>query len=131
AQEVTMKRLLAMAAMLLASSAAQAQYQFEYGGHTIRLDPGRGTVSLPVVYDNTGRKSKRAKGEESQHSKSATHDAKVDPQAAPAAPAPVPAPAPAETAAAPSAPPSPAPVPAATAATAPEPTTATANNAPA
>ena len=55
-----MKRLLAMAALLLASSAAQAQYQFEYGGKTIRIDPDRGTVSIPGVYDNT-RKAKRAK----------------------------------------------------------------------
>ena len=45
-----MKRLLAMAIVLLASSAAQAQYQFEYGGRTIRIDPDRGTVSIPGVY---------------------------------------------------------------------------------
>ena len=56
-----MKRLLALAAFLLASSAAQAQYSFQYGGHTIRIDPDRGTVSIPGVYDNTGRKSKRTR----------------------------------------------------------------------
>ncbi len=114
-----MKRLLAIAAFLLANSAAQAQYQFEYGGRTIRIDPDRGTISIPGVYDNTGRKSKRAKqDQQSLHGKQ--EDPKVDPQPA------SPAPAPAETAAAPSAPP-PAP---ATAAPEPPPT-ATANNAPA
>jgi len=121
-----MKRLLVMAAVLLASSAAQAQYQFEYGGRTIRIDPDRGTVSIPGVYDNTGRRSKRAKGEESQRSKSTPQDAKVDPQAAPVTPPPAPAPAPADTAAAPPAPPPPA-----ATATAPAPATTTANNAPA
>ena len=55
AQEVVMKKLLAIAALLLASSAAQAQYTFEYGGRTIRVDPDRGTVSIPGVYDNTGQ----------------------------------------------------------------------------
>jgi uncharacterized protein (DUF2147 family) len=96
-----MKRLLALAAFLLASSTAQAQYQFEYGGRTIRIDPDRGTVSIPGVYDNTGKKSKRAKGDQkgdqdSSRSKAAPQDAKADP---------APAPAPADTAAAPAAPP--------------------------
>ena len=130
-----MKRLLALAAFLLASSTAQAQYQFEYGGRTIRIDPDRGTVSIPGVYDNTGKKAKRARGDqkgdpkggdqEGSRSRPAPQDAKADP-----APAPVPA----DTAAAPAAPPlapPPAPPPP-TAATAPDtsPTT-TANNAPA
>ena len=39
-----MTRLLAIAALLLASSAAQAQYTFDYGGRTIRIDPDRGTI---------------------------------------------------------------------------------------
>jgi uncharacterized protein (DUF2147 family) len=125
-----MKRLLAMAIVLLASSAAQAQYQFEYGGRTIRIDPDRGTVSIPGVYDNSGRKSKRAKNSDQDMPRSkqapqdakapqdgkAPQDAKVDPQAAPA---------PTDTAAAPPAPP-----PAAEATTTQPPTT-TANNAPA
>ena len=130
-----MKRLLALAAFLLASSTAQAQYQFEYGGRTIRIDPDRGTVSIPGVYDNTGKKAKRARGDqkgdpkggdqEGSRSRPAPQDAKAD-----SAPAPVPA----DTAAAPAAPPlapPPAPPPP-TAATAPDtsPTT-TANNAPA
>jgi len=34
-----MKKLLAIAALLLASTAAQAQYTFEYGGRTIHIDP--------------------------------------------------------------------------------------------
>jgi len=116
-----MKRLLAMAIVLLASSAAQAQYQFEYGGRTIRIDPDRGTVSIPGVYDNSGKRTKRAKGgdQDTSHGKPAPQ---VDPQAAPAAPAPAPvdntatAPPPAP----PAAPPAP-----------PAPATATANNTPA
>jgi hypothetical protein len=113
-----MKRLLAMAIVLLASSAAQAQYQFEYGGRTIRIDPDRGTVSIPGVYDNTGRKSKRAKtDQDSSRGKPASQDAKTDPQAAPA-----------DTAAAPP-PPAPAASPAPAAAQ--DTPTTTANNAPA
>ena len=42
-----MKNLFAIAAFLLASTAAQAQYTFEFNGHTIRIDPDRGTVSIP------------------------------------------------------------------------------------
>ena len=92
-----MKRLLAIAAFLLASSTAQAQYTFEYGGHTIRIDPDRGTVSIPGVYDNTGtaKKAKRPHGnQENARSKQGTqdaksdiksdHDVRSDPQAAPA-----------------------------------------------
>jgi uncharacterized protein (DUF2147 family) len=101
-----MKKTLAAAAfLLLASTAAQAQYQFEYGGRTIRIDPDRGTVSIPGVYDNTGKKSKSKKPAE----------AKGDP--APPPPASVPATAP-ETAAAPAAP-----TPAPAAAAPPAPTT--------
>src|SRR5712672_4069969 len=98
-----MKRLLAIAAFLLASSAAQAQYSFEYGGRTIRIDPDRGTVSIPGVYDNTGRKAKRPhSNQESGHSKNSPQEAKGDPQAAPPSPAPATAaPAPANSAASP------------------------------
>ena len=83
------KTLVAAACLLLASTAAQAQYQFEYGGRTIRIDPDRGTVSIPGVYDNTGKKSKPKKPAE----------AKSEPAPPPAAVAPAP-----ETAAAPAAP---------------------------
>jgi uncharacterized protein (DUF2147 family) len=82
-----MKRLLALAAFLLASSAAQAQYSFQYGGHTIRIDPDRGTVSIPGVYDNTVHKSKRARNtnQDSSHKQpQAPQEAKVEPQAPPA-----------------------------------------------
>jgi hypothetical protein len=97
-----MKKLLAIAAFLLASTAAQAQYSFDYGGRTIRIDPDRGTVSIPGVYDNTGKRSKRSRDQDVDHShKPAPDQAKVDPAPAPA-PAPVeqqasPAPAPATT----------------------------------
>jgi uncharacterized protein (DUF2147 family) len=86
-----MKMLFAVAALLLASSAAQAQYQFEYGGRTIRIDPDRGTVSIPGVYDNTGKRSKRSHSDQDSH-KQTPEQAKTDPQApAPAVAAPAPA----------------------------------------
>jgi uncharacterized protein (DUF2147 family) len=141
-----MKKRLAIAVLLLASSltAAQAQqYKFEYGGQTITIDPDRGTVQIPGVYDNTPKKAKRPRSEEGDLDRPARktpQQAKSTPQAAPEpaapaaappapAPAPVavapaapvpapaaPAPAPAEQAAVPPAPPPPAPAP-------PEPTT--------
>jgi hypothetical protein len=82
-----MKRLFAIAALLLASTAAQAQYTFEYGGRTIRIDPDRGTVSIPGVYDNTGKRSKRSQDSDRSR-KPATDQAKTDPQAPAAVPAP-------------------------------------------
>ncbi|MCK1742273.1 DUF2147 domain-containing protein [Bradyrhizobium sp. 139] len=124
-----MRKLLVTAAFLLANTAAQAQYTFDYGGRTIRIDPDRGTVSIPGVYDNTGQgKAKKAKKNETSPGQQAPQQAKADPQA-PAAPAPAPAP----IAAPPAAEQAPAPAPAAAAAppapAAPPPTT-TANNAP-
>jgi uncharacterized protein (DUF2147 family) len=107
-----MKKLLAVAAFLLASTAAQAQYTFEYGGRTIRVDPDRGTVSIPGVYDNSGRRSKRSRTDQDtdRSRKQAPEQAKIDPQP-PAAAAPTEqTPAPANTL--------------------PEPSTATANVAP-
>ncbi|WP_314963018.1 DUF2147 domain-containing protein [Bradyrhizobium cosmicum] len=113
-----MRKLLATAAFLLASTAAQAQYTFEYGGRTIRIDPDRGTVQIPGVYDNTGQgKAKKAKNDTKGTPKADPEQAKADPQT-PANPAPAPAPvamppaaeqAPvqAPVAAAPSAPPAP------------------------
>jgi hypothetical protein len=132
-----MKKCLAIAVLLLASTAAQAQYSFEYGGRTITIDPDRGTVSIPGVYDNTGKKAKRLRGEEGdldRPGKKAPQQAKSAPQAAPEAATPAaPVPAPAEQATAPAA----APVPAAPAPAAPatisrsEPSSATAAVAPA
>jgi hypothetical protein len=115
-----MKKLLAIAAFLLASTAAQAQYTFEYGGRTIRIDPDRGTVSIPGVYDNTGRRSKRARDQDGDKSRKqpAPQDAKADPQTT------GPAPAPTDQAAPP-------PAPAASNPPPPETATSTANNAPA
>jgi uncharacterized protein (DUF2147 family) len=101
-----MKKLFAVAAFLLASTAAQAQYTFEYGGRTIRIDPDRGTISIPGVYDNTGRRSKRSRNDQDgeRSRKPAPDQAKVDPQApdpAPAEQAPAVAPAPATAKASP------------------------------
>ena len=109
-----MRKLFAIAAFLLASTAAQAQYTFEYGGRTIRVDPDRGTVSIPGVYDNSGRKAKRSRDDQDSDRprKQPPQQAKVDPQA--------PAPGPAQTEQAP-----------APAATPPEPSSAAANVAPA
>jgi hypothetical protein len=100
-----MKKLLAIAGFLLVSTllagtAAQAQYTFEYGGRTIRIDPDRGTVSIPGVYDNTGRRKHVRKDDSDRSRKPVPQQATVDPQA----PAPAPAPAPTDQAAAPAAP---------------------------
>lgn len=106
-----MKKLLALAAFLLASTAAQAQMTFQYGGYTIQVDPDRGTVKIPGVYDNTGQKGKRAKTDQDSR-KTQDPQAKVNPQpidpqpaAAPATGAPAPATAAAPPSAAPAAPP--------------------------
>jgi uncharacterized protein (DUF2147 family) len=94
-----LRKLLAIAAFLLASTAAQAQYTFEYGGRTIRVDPDRGTVSIPGVYDNSGRRAKRSRSDQDSDRprKNVPQQAKVDPQtpaaAAPAQPDQVPTPA--------------------------------------
>jgi uncharacterized protein (DUF2147 family) len=127
-----MKKCLAIAALLLASTvgAAQAQYSFEYNGRTITIDPDRGTVSIPGVYDNTGKK-KRQRGEEGdldRPTRKVPQQAKTAPQAAPEPTAPA-APAPAEQAATPAAPTAPAP--SAPAAATAAPSTATAAVAPA
>jgi uncharacterized protein (DUF2147 family) len=75
-----MKRLFAVAAFLLASSAAQAQYTFDYGGRTIRIDPDRGTVSVPGVYDNTGRRKRAHSDRDSDRQRKQTPEqAKVEP----------------------------------------------------
>jgi uncharacterized protein (DUF2147 family) len=127
-----MKKCLAIAALLLASTvtAAQAQYSFEYNGRTITIDPDRGTVSIPGVYDNTGKKAKRPRGEEGdldRPTRKVPQQAKTAPQAAPeTAPAPA-ATAPAEQAAVPAAP---APVAPAPTAAPPAPSTSTAAVAP-
>jgi uncharacterized protein (DUF2147 family) len=85
-----MKKLFAIAAFLLASSAAQAQYTIDYNGQTIRIDPDRGTVSIPGVYDNTGKPAKRARNNQDSNrpAKPASEQAKVDPQKPTTAPAP-------------------------------------------
>jgi uncharacterized protein (DUF2147 family) len=89
-----MKKLLALAAFLLASSAAQAQYTFDYGGRTIRIDPDRGTVSIPGVYDNSGRRKRSRNDQDNDRPRKQTpQQAKVDPQAPAPAPAQTPAPA--------------------------------------
>ena len=87
-----MRCLFAIAALVMASSAAQAQYTFEYGGKTIRIDPDRGTVSIPGVFDNTTH-NKRARSDKGNSRKQTPEQAKSEPQTPGVAPAPVPAPA--------------------------------------
>jgi uncharacterized protein (DUF2147 family) len=86
-----MRKLFAIAAFLLASTAAQAQYTFEYGGRTIRVDPDRGTVSIPGVYDNSGRPTKRSRNDQDsdrpRKQTTTPQEAKVDPRAPAAGPA--------------------------------------------
>jgi uncharacterized protein (DUF2147 family) len=129
-----MKRLLATAAFLLASTAAQAQYTFELGGHTIRIDPRRGIVSIPGIYDNTGHsKAKKAKTD-GPRKQQVPQQAKVEPQpqlpgSAPAQ-APVATPPAAEPLPAPAVAAPPAPPPVSPALSAPPPAT-TANSVPA
>ncbi|MBR0700758.1 DUF2147 domain-containing protein [Bradyrhizobium diazoefficiens] len=119
-----MRKLLATAAFLLASTAAQAQYTFEYGGRTIRIDPDRGTVQIPGVYDNTSQpKAKKAKKNEGSPGQQTPQQATVEPQA-PAAPAPAPVTTPPAAAVQ-------APAPAAAAPPPAPPAAATASNAPA
>src|SRR4051794_10381347 len=80
-----MRALLAIATLLLACSAAQAQYTIEYDGRTIRIDPDRGTVSIPGVYDNTGKKAKRPRTDQdgSQKAAPSQQQTTVDRQPAP------------------------------------------------
>lgn len=104
-----MKKLLAIAALVLASTVtAQAQYTFDYGGRTIRIDPDRGTVSIPGVYDNTSRSSKRTKHRDAEQKRETTpKDARTDspsPPVTPPAATASPAPATIDQAAAPAAP---------------------------
>jgi uncharacterized protein (DUF2147 family) len=91
-----MRRLFAIAALLMASSAAQAQYTFEYGGKIIRIDPDRGTVSIPGVFDNTGRRNKRARSDRDNSRKQTPEQAKSEPLAPGVAPAQAPGPAPSD-----------------------------------
>ncbi|WP_342711252.1 DUF2147 domain-containing protein [Bradyrhizobium sp. B124] len=126
-----MRKLLAIATLVLASTAtAQAQYTFDYGGRTIRIDPDRGTVSIPGVYDNTGRSTKRAKHRDAEQKReTAPKDARTDSPSVPATPPAVaasPSPSAIDQAAAPAAPattiePASTSVPPATAATTPPP----------
>ncbi len=101
-----MKKCLGIAVLLLVSTAAHAQYTFDYGGRTITIDPDRGTVSIPGVFDNTGKKTKRSRSEDGgpdRPARKAPQQAKTAPQAAPETATPA-APAPAEQAAVPAAP---------------------------
>ena len=103
-----MRCLFAIAALVMANSAAQAQYTFEYGGKTIRIDPDRGTVSIPGVFDNT-RHNKRARSDKGNSRKQTPEQAKSEPQTPGVAPAPAVAKAPSDSVAAKAASPEPPP----------------------
>ena len=129
-----MKKCLAIAVLLLASSltTAQAQYTFEYGGRTAPWIPIAAGLEFAGVYDGAGDKAKRPRGEEGDLDRPAQEGAAAGevrpPQAAPEAATPA-APAPAEQALAPAAAPCRRPAPATTSRG--EPWTATAAVAPA
>jgi uncharacterized protein (DUF2147 family) len=83
-----MKRLFAIAALLLASSAAQAgdSYSFEIGGRTIHIDAPNGcdspscvSVSIPGVYESGPKR-----GKSSRSNSQSEPQAKADPQPRPA-----------------------------------------------
>ena len=91
-----MRVLMAIAAVLLATSAAQAQYSFEYDGRIIRIDPDRGTVSIPGVFDNTpkdnpSKKSKPARTDQGRARQQTNTDSSAPEQTAPAMPQQAPA----------------------------------------
>src|ERR1700681_2427650 len=91
AQEMTMKRLLAIAALLLASSAAHAgdSYSFEVGGRTIHIDAPSGcdspscvSISLPGVYESDPKRAKRPRANpQTDPQARAEPQAKAEPQA--------------------------------------------------
>jgi len=96
-----MRVLMAVAVVLLATSAAEAQYSFEYDGRIIRIDPDRGTVSIPGVFDNTPKdntkKSKRARTDQGRARQPTNTDPPAPEQTEPAASQQAPAPAAATT----------------------------------
>jgi uncharacterized protein (DUF2147 family) len=81
---MTMKRLIAFATLLLASSAAHAgdSYSFEVGGRTIHIDAPSGcdspscvSISIPGIYESDQKRTKRARARPQ-----ADPQAKADPQ---------------------------------------------------
>ncbi len=79
-----MRRLFAVAVVLLASTAAHAgeTYNFDIGGHTIHIDPDRGIVSIPGVYESGPMRLKRsrANSDEAAPVRTSPSQANVDPQ---------------------------------------------------
>jgi uncharacterized protein (DUF2147 family) len=82
---MTMKRLIAFATLLLASSAAHAgdSYSFELGGRTIHIDAPSGcdspscvSISIPGIYESDQKRTKRARA-----TPQAAPQAKANPQA--------------------------------------------------
>jgi uncharacterized protein (DUF2147 family) len=101
-----MKRLFAIAALLLASSAAQAgdSYSFEIGGRTIHIDAPNGcdspscvSVSIPGVYESGPKRGKSLRNSQPEPQAKADPQPRPAPQARvePQAPAPAVDPAPA------------------------------------
>ena len=96
-----MKRLIAFAALLLASSAAHAgdSYSFEVGGRTIHIDAPSGcdspycvSISIPGIYESDRKHTRRARATPQADPQAkadprtkADPQPKVEPQAAPTA----------------------------------------------
>jgi uncharacterized protein (DUF2147 family) len=95
-REVIMKRLVALAALLLASSAADAgdSYSFEVGGRTIRIEAPSGcdspscvSVSIPGIYESEPKHTKRTRAARDPQAKAdvqkADRQIKADPKTDP------------------------------------------------
>jgi uncharacterized protein (DUF2147 family) len=88
---MTMKRLIAFAALLLASSTAHAgdSYSFEVGGRTIHIDAPSGcdspscvSISIPGIYESDPKRTRRARATpQTDPQAKAEPQVKPDPQA--------------------------------------------------
>jgi uncharacterized protein (DUF2147 family) len=95
---MTMKRLVAFAALLLASTAAYAgdSYSFEVGGRAIHIDAPTGcdspscvSISIPGIYESDPKRSKRSRVSPQTDSQSKT-DTRTKPDPRPRVEAPLP-----------------------------------------
>ena len=90
-----MRKFFAVAAILLASTAANAgeTYTFDVGGRTIHIDPDRGSVSIPGLYESGPKRIKRSRDADDDDDipvRTKPSRAKAEPQAAPVQQVPAP-----------------------------------------
>jgi hypothetical protein len=83
-----MRMLVVFAAFVLVCSGAQAaeKYNFDVGGRTIHIDPDRGIVSIPGVYESGPKRAKRSRDDSNDDApaKSTPSQSRVDPLPGPA-----------------------------------------------